>query len=119
MFANLGGATAAKVAQPGENAVGHYLRQFGVSGIETASIHPKRVETNRGNAYLNPLGVLSTPEGAEYKILPSFDCNNSGGEKKPQTGPRSSPGCRLQKGFPFKGRSPRYQHVDPSDYTRP
>jgi len=119
MFANLGGATAAKVAQPGENAVGHYLRQFGVTGVETASIHPKRVATNRGNAYLNPLGVLSTPEGAEYKILPSFDCNNPG-EKKPDTHTPASPGCRLQKGFPFKGRTTgRYPHVDPSDYTRP
>ncbi len=119
MFANLGVATAAKTANPGEGQLGHYLRQFGPSGAETASIHPKRVATNRGNAYPNPLGVLSTPEGAEYKILPSFDCNNSG-EKKPTTGPQASPGCRLQKGFPFKGKTTgSYPHLDGSDYTRP
>jgi hypothetical protein len=118
MFSNLGGATAAKVAQPGEGAVGHYLRQFGVSGVETASIHPKRVASNRGNAYLNPLGVLSSQLGSEYKILPSFDCNNSG-VKKPETGAHSSPGCRLQEAFPFQGKSLRYPHVDPADYSRP
>ena len=38
---------------------------------------------NRGNAYLNPLGVLTSPEGAKFKILPSFDCRNAGGEKEP------------------------------------
>ncbi len=118
MFANLGVATAAKTANPGEG-LGHYLRQFGPSGVETAAVHPKRVASNRGNAYLNPLGVLSTPEGAEYKVPPSFDCNNSG-EKKPQTGAQASPGCRLQKGFPFKGRTTgRYPHVEADDYTRP
>jgi phospholipid/cholesterol/gamma-HCH transport system substrate-binding protein len=118
MFANLGVATAAKVANPGEGAVGHYLRQFGPSGAETASIHPRRVASNRGNTYLNPLGVLSTPEGAEYKVLPSFDCNNSG-EKKPETGAHASPGCRLQKGFPFKGRTTtRYPRLEAEDYSR-
>jgi phospholipid/cholesterol/gamma-HCH transport system substrate-binding protein len=117
MFANLGVATAAKTANPGEGQLGHYLRQFGPSGAETAAIHPKRVASNRGNAYPNPLGVLSTPEGAVYKILPSFDCNNSG-EKKPETGAQASPGCRLQKGFPFKGRTTgRYPRLEAEDYT--
>ena len=84
---------------------------------ETASIHPKRVASNRGNAYLNPLGVLSTPEGAEYKILPSFDCNNSG-EKKPETEPpHTSPGCRIQRGFRFKGGiTGRYPRLEGEDY---
>jgi phospholipid/cholesterol/gamma-HCH transport system substrate-binding protein len=116
MFANLGVATAARTANPGEDQLGHYLRQFGPSGAETAAIHPKRVATNRGNAYPNPLGVLSTPEGAEYKVLPSFDCNNSG-VKKPTTHPPASPGCRLQKGFPFKGGTTgRYPRLQGEDY---
>ncbi len=108
MFSNLGGATAATVAQPGEGAVGHYLRQFGVTGIETASIHPKRVASNRGNAYLNPLGVLSSQLGSEYKILPSFDCNNAGGEQLPSG---TTPGCRVQEPYPFDGRATRYPQL--------
>ena len=119
MFANLGVATSAKTANPTEGQIGHYLRQFGPSGAETAAIHPQRVSSNRGNAFPNPLGVLSTPEGAEYKVLPSFDCNNSG-EKKPETGAHASPGCRLQKGFPFKGKTTtRYPRLEDENYSRP
>ena len=104
MFANLGVATAAKVANPTGEGLGHYLRQFGPSGAETASIFPRRLASNRGNAYLNPLGVMSTPEGAKFKILPNFDCANAGGEKEPTTQTGGSPGCRVQKGFEFKGK---------------
>jgi len=120
MFANLGVATAAKTASPGEGQLGHYLRQFGPSGIETASIHPTRVPSNRGNAYPNPLGVLSTPEGAKFKVLPSFDCNNSGEKEPVTTGPQQSPGCRIQKGFPYKGGTTgRYPRNEVEDYRRP
>ena len=116
MFANLGVATSAKVPNVTEGTIGHYLRQFGPQGLETASIHPKRLSSNRGNAYLNPLGVMSTPEGAEYGILPSFDCRNAGGEKKPGGTP-ASPGCRVQKPFEFKGGlTSRFPRLTASDY---
>ena len=104
MFANLGVATAAKVNNPNPGGNGHYLRQFGPIGPDSVAIQPNRSSTNRGNAYLNPLGVLSSPEGAKYKILPSFDCNNSGGEKEPGGSPTVTPGCRVQKPFEFKGK---------------
>ena len=116
MFANLGVATSAKVPNVTEGTIGHYLRQFGPQGLETASIHPTRLSSNRGNAYLNPLGVISSPEGVEYKVLPSFDCNNSGGEKLPGGTP-ASPGCRVQEPFEFKGKlTKRYPNLAADDY---
>ena len=119
MFANLGVATAAKVPRPTNGTIGHYLRQFGPSGTETAAIFPQRIASNRGNAYLNPLGVLSTPEGAKFKILPSFDCNNAGGEKEPTTGTGGTPGCRVQKPFVFKGETTtRYPRLKSTMYDR-
>jgi phospholipid/cholesterol/gamma-HCH transport system substrate-binding protein len=118
MFANLGVATSAKVPNVTEGGTGHYLRQFGPQGPETAAIHPTRLASNRGNAYLNPLGVISSPAGAEYGILPSFDCNNAGGEKKPGGSP-ASPGCRVQKPFEFKGQlTKRYPNLGASDYGK-
>ena len=125
MFANLGVATAAKVPKPTQGANGHYLRQFGPTGAETVSIYPVRLASNRGNAFLNPLGVLNTPEGSKFKILPNFDCKNTGvGEKEPTSGTGGaptggSPGCRVQKPFEFKGKmTERYPQLQPSIYDR-
>ena len=98
MFANLGVATAAKTADPGERQTGHYLRQFGPLGAEAVAIQPNRLASNRGNAYFNPLGVIQTPNSPKWKVLPSFDCRNAGGEKEPGGTP-SSPGCHVQKGI--------------------
>jgi hypothetical protein len=116
MFANLGVATAAKVANPGPGQMGHYLRQFGPVGPESLAIQPSRSSGNRGNAYLNPLGVLSSPEGQQRKILPSFDCINAGGEKDPGGEP-VTPGCRVQKPFEFKGgATSRYPRLRDEPY---
>lgn len=117
MFANLGVATAAKVPRPSQGANGHYLRQFGPSGTETVSIYPTRLPSNRGNAFLNPLGVLSSPQGAKFKVPPNFDCRPSGGEKEPTTGTSGTPGCHVQKPFEFKGKpTTRYPQLLPSIY---
>ena len=100
MFANLGVATAAKTTSGDPNATGHYLRQIGPTGTETIAMWPNRLGSNRGNAYFNPLGVLPSGKG----ILPSFDCDNVGGEKKDTGGtPPSPPCCQIQKPFEFKG----------------
>jgi phospholipid/cholesterol/gamma-HCH transport system substrate-binding protein len=116
MLANLGVATQAKVADPGPNQMGHYLRQFGPIGPESVAIQPTRSSGNRGNAYLNPLGVLTSPEAQKYKILPSFDCNNSKGEKEPGGEP-ATPGCRVQKPFEFKGKpTTRYPQLREEPY---
>jgi virulence factor Mce-like protein len=116
MFANLGVATGAKVADPGPNQLGHYLRQFGPVGPESIAIQPTRSSSNRGNAYPNPLGVLTSPEAQKFKVLPSFDCANSGGEKEPGGSP-VTPGCRVQKPFLFKGSpTTRYPQLREEPY---
>ena len=119
MLANLGVATAAKIKNPGPDAIGHYLRQFGPLGSEAVAIQPNRGANNRGNTYLNPLGVMSTPEGQKFKILPSFDCNNAGGEKLPSGTPaQPSPGCRVQKPFTFKGSpTTKYPRLTEENYA--
>ena len=57
-------------------AIGHYLRQNGPMGVETAAIYNQRLPTERGNAYLGT--QLSGPLHAKYNIFPSVDCTNTG-----------------------------------------
>ena len=118
MFANLGVATAAKVKNPGPNQIGHYLRQFGPVGPESVAIQPRRSSSNRGNTYLNPLGVLNSPEAQKFKILPAWDCDNAGGEKEPGGSP-ATPGCRVQKPFNFKGVATQYPRLQAQPYPEP
>jgi virulence factor Mce-like protein len=119
MFANLGVATAAKVAHPAPGTVGHYLRQFGPIGPESVAIQPTRSSSNRGNAYLGPLSVLTSPEAQKYKSLPAFDCRNAGGEKEPSTGPVGAPGCRVQQPTEFGGGPPTaYPRLSAQPYDR-
>ncbi len=115
MFANLGVATAAKVKNPGPNAIGHYLRQFGPLGTEALAIQRTRLSSNRGNAYLNPLGVLTSPEAVKFKALPAFDCNNAGGEKEPGGTP-ATPGCRVQKPYLYDGAATQYPRLRARPY---
>jgi phospholipid/cholesterol/gamma-HCH transport system substrate-binding protein len=114
MFANLGGATAAKTPSGDPRATGHYLRQFGPTGVETLAIHPRRLNTNRGNAYINPLG-LAGRVWAQNGITANYDCKPSGGPK----GPDSSPPCWVQPPYTFKGRTQAFPNVGPADYSRP
>ena len=87
MFANLGVATQAKVADPGPlGGTGHYLRQFGPVGPEGIAIQPTRSSGNRGNAYFNPLGVLSSPEGQS-----SRSCRASTATTPARRSPAASP----------------------------
>jgi phospholipid/cholesterol/gamma-HCH transport system substrate-binding protein len=119
MFANLGVATAARTRSGDQNATGHYLRQFGPSGVETAAIHSRRLAGNRGNAYINPLGVVGR-ELAQTFILPSFDCRNSGGPKPADTGTGGTPACRVQQPFVFKGVAQgAFPHVTAANYRSP
>src|SRR4051812_10037014 len=77
-------------ASPG-GGVGHYLRQFGPTGAESAAIYTQRVKTNRGNSYVPP-GALFGPNSG--LITPSFDCSNTGGDHPPTS---SEPGCETAK----------------------
>jgi hypothetical protein len=61
-------------------SAGHYLRQFGVNGIESAGIFRERLPSNRGNAY--PKGAeLASPDVVAKGIGPQWDCVPSGGER--------------------------------------
>jgi virulence factor Mce-like protein len=54
---------------------GHYLRQWGPTGDETAAFWPTRSGNNRGNAYLPP--VWQGEEYARRMIFPEADCANA------------------------------------------
>jgi phospholipid/cholesterol/gamma-HCH transport system substrate-binding protein len=59
-----------------EGELGHYLRQIGPVGAETAAVFQQRLPTDRGNSYLGP-NQLTGPNRAKYNIPPSTDCKNS------------------------------------------
>ncbi len=102
LFANLGWSTSARTGSTVPGAPGHYLRQFGPVGTETVGVYPNRLGSNRGNAYLNPLGTIQTRKGASLGgILPSWDCNNTGGEH-PEGGVPPAPACHVQA--PYNGQ---------------
>ena len=114
MFANLGVATAAKTDSLTPGAPGHYLRQFGPSGVETVAIHRNRLASNRGNAYINPLGVIGR-ENAKNGVLPSFDCNHVGGDK-PAGGTPAAPACHTQKPYAYGGRTTKFPQIARESY---
>jgi ABC-type transporter Mla subunit MlaD len=111
-LAQLGFAVAHKT--PTATGVGHYLRQIAPSGLETVAMWPARVPTNRGNSYINP-GEMLVPELGRDGVLTSWDCANAGGEK----GVDNTAACRVQKPYPFEGRSDRFPQVRRKDYSKP
>lgn len=119
LFANLGGATAAKgIPSTDANATGHYLRQFGPTGAETVAVHPNRLGSNRGNAYLNPLALVD-PRLQTDGVPPSFDCNNTKVGEKPVTdGAQGTAACYLQAPFTFRGETRKFPHVERADYSK-
>jgi hypothetical protein len=104
---------------------GHYLRQWGPTGLETAAIWPDRAPTNRGNAYLGPTAGTG-PEHAKYMILPSFDCKNAKSSpyltKIPQGDEEQTdddPSCFEQGPLPYpKGNTSKYPHIGAADYGK-
>jgi virulence factor Mce-like protein len=117
MFANLGTSTAAKTKSGDPRAVGHYLRQIGPIGTESVAFYPTRLPTNRGNAYINPLSLIS-PELAKLGIGASFDCDNAGGDR-PAGGVPPAAACRTQKPFDYLGGPKRFPHIVRDDYSKP
>lgn len=128
-FLNYGAAAlSAKTGSPG-GGTGHYLRQFGPLGAESASIWKERAPTNRGNSYFQPLSIAASQQDAgqaynKFKITGQFDCENSGVKPAPTDG---SPGCVVQNQNPFEpGYSFSYNgkklqgafpHVEADDYS--
>jgi phospholipid/cholesterol/gamma-HCH transport system substrate-binding protein len=117
LFANLGVATHAKTGSRDPQATGHYLRQFGPQGAETVAVHPNRLSSNRGNAYINPLS-LTGPEQAKRGIVAAFDCKNVGdGSDKPSK--EDSPACFNQAPYSFQGKLSKFPQIKAEDYSRP
>ena len=106
---------------------GHYLRQFGPKGAETAALYSDRRQvpgqTSRGNAYLNP-ATLAGPERARRMIFPNFDCYATGepGDgsymtKVPDTGDKPSCFVQMAPSYP-KGNTRKFPHIDAADYSK-
>lgn len=112
-------ALSGTVDQPGDQpAPVHTLRQLSYLSTETLSIHPNRLSTNRGNAYLQPL-ALTAPSSTAGGIFPNFDCNNTGeGEiasNEATTSPTHKAACFVAPNFPpeFGGERGPQVFADP------
>jgi phospholipid/cholesterol/gamma-HCH transport system substrate-binding protein len=71
-----------------DGEIGHYLRQVGPTGAETAAIYNQRLGTDRGNAYLGGTDLLGANR-AKYNIPPSTDCKNVTGVPIPYQRPEN------------------------------
>jgi phospholipid/cholesterol/gamma-HCH transport system substrate-binding protein len=75
---------AATTKSFGGSGTGHYLRQFAPVGSETLSLTSTRDSANRGNTYPPPLWLSQVfNAGGHFPRdwgLPSWDCNNTGGQ---------------------------------------
>jgi virulence factor Mce-like protein len=115
-FISYGGAALADTTASPGGGIGHYLRQFGPLGAESAAIYPQRMRTNRGSTYVGPEQLFGS-EAMDFLISPSSDCRNAGGETKPSDG---TPGCYKADGIRFQGRiQGDFPHVEAVDYTKP
>jgi phospholipid/cholesterol/gamma-HCH transport system substrate-binding protein len=113
-FISYGGAALADTTASPGGGVGHYLRQFGPLGAESAAIYPERAPTNRGQTYVGPRDLFG-PKAMTYLNSPSTDCANTGGPHPPQNG---NPGCYTRDGMRFQGRlQGDFPHVQAADYT--
>ena len=113
-FISYGGAALADTTASPGGGVGHYLRQFGPLGAESAAIYPERTPTNRGQTYVGPRDLFG-PRAMTYLDSPSTDCSNTGGPHPPQNG---NPGCYTRDGMRFQGRlQGDFPHVQAADYT--
>ena len=114
-FFSYGAAALADTTSSPGGGVGHYLRQFGPLGAESAAIYPQRIKSNRGSTYLGPSHLFGSP-ASTYLMSPSTDCSNAGGAHPPQNG---EPGCWKHDPSEFGGRlQGDFPHVEATDYTK-
>jgi phospholipid/cholesterol/gamma-HCH transport system substrate-binding protein len=107
------GAAALADTTVSRGGVGHYLRQFGPIGAESAAIYRERLPSNRGKTYPGPVELFG-PEQMTYLMQPTSDCSHTGGEHPPRDG---EPGCWVAPPKEFGGRlQGSFPHVDAQDY---
>ena len=103
-FISNGGYALAARTTSYSGGIGHYLRQFGPVGSETLSFNPQRDPGNRGTTYPPPLWLSEIfNSGVPGKSvndwgLPSWDCNNTGGQhpSSPIPPPSGTQTCWVQ-----------------------
>jgi len=97
---------------------GHYLRQLGVTGLESIGVHRTRLSSNRGNAYLPP--IYTGRETSQRLIQPSWDCKPSGGPVEARPAPvGATVACFTKPNLIFKRkRQGRFPHVERQRYGR-
>ena len=96
--------------------VGHYLRQFGPVGVESFTTYTKRLQANRGNAYVGPTSLQGTLFNKNL-IFPTYDCNNTTGEHPPvPSGASPEPGCTVDPPINFQGVMQKFPQVQPDNY---
>jgi virulence factor Mce-like protein len=120
---NGAGGTKDTVPAVGPNETGHYLRQLGPTGAESLGVHPRRLPSNRGNAYLP--AIIPGRDSAIEKIFPNWDClpaNNfaPGSQATPvgrAPGPPARPACFVRENFDFqRPQQGRFIQVKPDSY---
>jgi phospholipid/cholesterol/gamma-HCH transport system substrate-binding protein len=112
-FLTYGAGALADTTTSESGGTGHYLRQFGPTGAESAAVYRERIKTNRGNSYVAPGSLFGETKSL---LTPSADCDNTGGEHPPT---KDEPGCQVDKTFEFQGRlQPRFPHVEADDYSK-
>ena len=122
-ISNGAGALADTVPTRNDFERGHYLRQFGPTGAETAAMYTSRPAANRGNAYLNP-GAVQGERRAREMIYPSFDCNNTGkggdGTYRTQAPDKNDmPSCWVQPAPQVPaGNTRKYPRIEAAKYGR-
>jgi phospholipid/cholesterol/gamma-HCH transport system substrate-binding protein len=113
------GGVAAKTSSP-SGGTGHYLRQFQPKGPEGFGFYNQRLETNRANPYLPPLG-LALPQLFKQLKFPAWDCKNAppAARKGPiEEGPNRQIGCfEAQTFMPnFHKQGTRFPHITANSY---
>jgi phospholipid/cholesterol/gamma-HCH transport system substrate-binding protein len=102
-------------AQAGQHAPLHVSRQLAIFSEETLSIHQTRLDTNRGQGYVQPFvpgassgGWIGNPfSNLHAEIFPSHDCDNTGatgglGNGQVTASPPSTP-AQTEGEFPVPG----------------
>src|SRR4029077_6827394 len=68
--------------QSGQNAPLHLSRQMTIFTGESLSVYQSRINTNRGNGYLQPFAIGNPYSSSQAEIFPNHDCNNTlGGQQ--------------------------------------
>jgi phospholipid/cholesterol/gamma-HCH transport system substrate-binding protein len=128
-FINFGAAALSATTESPGGGVGHYLRQFGPLGAESAAMYQERLSSNRGNSYFQPSSLAATAVDrgrsyAKYKITPLFDCRNSGVKAAPNA--EREPGCLVQNENEFDSHKftiknkvqGKFPHLEAADYSK-